>query len=77
MRRWTVTSRAEAPVGDQQLGVRGHAGGEGALAHAAGEFVRVRLGAAFGVGHVLSCDASADLALGHDVVWVRRASLTW
>ena len=60
-------------VGDQQLGVRGHADGdEGALAHAAGEFVRVLLGAAFGVGQAgfleELADAFADLALGHDVV---------
>ena len=60
-------------VGDQQLGVRGHADGdEGALAHAAGELVRVLLGAAFGVGQAgfleELADAFADLALGHDVV---------
>ena len=64
-------------VGDQQFGVRGHADGdEGALTHAAGEFVRELLGAAFSVGQAgflqESGDALADLGLGDDVVGEQR-----
>ena len=60
-------------VGDQQLGVRGHADGdEGALAHATGEFVRVLIGAACRVGQAgfleEGGDALAGLGAGHDVV---------
>ena len=60
-------------VGDQQLGVCGHADGDKrALAHAAGELVGELLGAAFRVGQAgfleKGGDALSDLGAGHDLV---------